>query len=252
MGTQTHIMIEPKGVDSFSAPNRFAMIVCSNDAKVIDIDPDDRRWLAIEVSAAWKGDLERFARLVEHWRDGGGREAFYEHLKGVDLSEFNHRRRPITKTHTEQVEHSLKGATRVVQAMLARGETPPVMRDGVEKFCPYRNSGEVFVPTSDAIDWGRRKGLLNRLDESLETAMGRELAKASALKGTIRKSVYGRFIRGVWLAPLKEARERWNRESGLDLEWDEDGGAWDVIPAGSARARDDGSIDDDSEPEVPF
>jgi hypothetical protein len=229
--TQTHIQIEPKGVDSFTAPNRFAMVVSSNNAQVIDIDPDDRRWLALEVQPSWKGDLDRFAELVRHWGEGGGREAFYRHLMDLDLGEFNHRRRPITRTHTEQVTHSFTGAMKIVHAMLDRGETPKIERlNGVEHICPHRLGGEVFVPSGDLLDWARRKGLYSPREGNIETALGREMAKASALEKAARASVYGRQVRGIWLAPLAEARSRWAGENGLEIEWAEDGGSWDVIP----------------------
>ncbi|MDH3667019.1 MAG: virulence-associated E family protein, partial [Paracoccaceae bacterium] len=228
--TQTHIQIEPKGVDAFSAPNRFALIVASNDDRVVQIDPDDRRWLALDVSARWKGDLDRFEKVVTGWRSGG-REAFHRFLLDRDLGEFNHRRRPITATHTEQVRASFSGAMGIVHAILDRGETPPVGRSGAEQDCPTRSSGEVFVPTGDLLRWARAERLVTGSDGNVETALGRELATASPYARTLRASIYGRQVRGVWLAPLSEARRMWAAAHGLRLDWSEEAASWDVAPA---------------------
>lgn len=227
--TQTHIQIEPKGVDSFTAPNRFALIVASNGAKVVDVDPDDRRWLALDVAPTWKGQFDRFASLVKSWRDGGGREAFLDYLLSLDLAGYNHRNRPLTRTHSEQIVHSFQGAERIMHAMLELGATPPIRRGNEERHCPYRQGGEVFVPTLDALDWARARGLAGRFEGNLETALGREMAKAAVTK-SLRYSVHGKQVRGFWLAPLPEARRRWAAENGLDIDWSDSGGNWDVIP----------------------
>lgn len=228
--TQTHIQIEPKGVDSFTAPNRFAMIVASNDDRVVEIDPDDRRWLALDVSPSWKGDLDRFERLVAGWRFGG-REAFHDFLMARSLADFNHRRRPITATHTAQVRASFAGAMGIVHAILDRGETPPVTRSGAEQDCPTKPTGEVFVPTGDLLRWARAERLIGNGEGNVEVALGRELARASTYAKTIRASVYGRQVRGVWLSPLSEARRLWADAHGLNLDWSEASASWDVAPA---------------------
>ncbi len=230
--TQTHIQIEPKGVDAFAAPNRFALIVASNDDRVVQIDPDDRRWLALDVDPCWKGDLDRFDRLVRGWR-AGGREAFLEFLLARKLDKFNFRIRPLTASHTDQVRRSFGGAMGVVYAMLDRGETPGIDRGRDRYDCPTRTSGEVFVPTGDLLRWARDNRLVGPGDGNVETALGRELAKASPYRKTLRHRVEGRQVRGVWLAPLSEARRLWAKAHGLDLDWTEVEADWDVsLPAG--------------------
>ncbi len=230
--TQTHIQIEPKGVDAFTSPNRFALIVASNDDRVVQIDPDDRRWLALDVDPCWKGDLDRFDRLVRGWR-AGGREAFLELLLARDLDNFNFRIRPLTASHTDQVRRSFGGAMGVVHAMLDRGETPGIDRGRERYDCPTRTSGEVFVPTGDLLRWARDNRLVGPGDGNVETALGRELANASPYRKTLRFRVEGRQVRGVWLASLSEARRLWAKAHGLDLDWTEIEADWDVsLPAG--------------------
>jgi hypothetical protein len=229
--TQTHLRIEPKGVDSFEVRNHFALIVASNEQQVVVADRDDRRWVVLDVSDARKGDYAFFRAVAEEWQSGG-REALFKHLKARDLSSFEHRQRPKTDAHMEHVAASLSGAAKIVYALLSRGETPPVRRNGDDQPC-LTEAGpagvSVFVPTSNLIDWARREGLVQRDAGDMTTALGRELLKASPFEKATRVRVYGKQVRGVWLPSLTDARHRWAAETGLHVDWNGDeSGRWDI------------------------
>lgn len=53
--TENEIMIEPKGVDAFFAPNRLKVIIASNNTYVVDASDDERRYAVFNVSKRFQG-----------------------------------------------------------------------------------------------------------------------------------------------------------------------------------------------------
>ena len=233
--TQTHIRIEPKGVDSFSAPNHFAVILASNNPHIVATDADDRRWLVQDVSPSRRGDRAFFHALVSQWR-GGGREAFAKLLMDRDLSDFEHRDRPQTAALTEQVEASFTGAARVIHEMLFSGETPVVWRHGEPVDVPNED-GRVFIPSGDLAKAAIASGKIQRGDTaSLDRSLGHLLRRLARVKKSDRPSIAGKTARGVWLPPLETAREWWSQMHGQDFDWGDDAQAeWDVVPVPTAE-----------------
>ena len=233
MVTQRHIRIEPKGVDSFDAPNHFALILASNNPHIVTTDADDRRYLVLDVSPVRKNDLAFFCALHAEWQ-AGGREAFAALLMARDLTGFEHRKKPRTSGDTELVEISFAGAERTVHDMLRSGETPPVWRDGAQHTVAYdAESGEVFLNPGDVAQMARQRG--RWADSGAERAVGRLLAELSGTK-PVRESVHGKQVRGSWLPPLPEARRRWCAMHGRDFDWGEgEGACWDVVTVPEAR-----------------
>ncbi len=92
-------MIEPKGLNTFPAPNRLKVIIASNNTYVVDASDDERRYAVFNVSkrfAAPPGanmDDER----MRFWRDlraeiaNGGTEAFLHDLLAIDLGNWHPR-----------------------------------------------------------------------------------------------------------------------------------------------------------------
>lgn len=234
--TQSHIRIEPKGVDSFSAPNHFAVILASNSPHIVATDADDRRWVVLDVSSARRGDRIFFHDLVAQWRNGG-REAFALFLMQRDLSSFEHRDRPQTAAHSEQVEHSFTGAAHVIHEMLASGETPQVFRNDGPHNVPFEGN-RVFIPSSDLAKAALKNGQAGRGDVGgFERSLGHMLKKLARVKKTERISISGKSARGVWLPKLDVSRKWWSEMHGRDFEWDAEAGEnWDVIPVPSAQA----------------
>lgn len=233
MVTQKSIRIEPKGVNSFEAKNYFAAILASNNQHIVAADTDDRRWLVIDVSPCRRNDHAFFAELFAEW-NSGGREALMAFLLARDLSTFEHRNRPRTAAHTEQVEHSFAGAERVIHEMLLSGETPPVQRIDRQYGCLSRGES-VFVNATDAAAWARQRGWSARDAGSVEKSLGHLLRKLGGPKATKRTSVHGKQVRGTWLPKLADARKHWCEMQGRDFDWGEDEGAcWDVVQTSAA------------------
>ncbi|MBT9383759.1 hypothetical protein KM176_07820 [Pseudooceanicola sp. CBS1P-1] len=233
--TQTHIRIEPKGVDSFAAPNHFAVILASNNPHIVATDADDRRWLVLDVSSARRGDRTFFRALVEQWQ-GGGREAFAYLLMQRDLSGFEHRDRPQTAALAEQVESSFTGAARVIHEMLASGETPEIWRNGEPVDVP-EDGGRVFIPSGALAKAAVASGKILRGEAAgLEKSLGHQLKRLGRVQKTEQISIAGKTARGVWLPTLAVARDWWSEMHGRAFDWGDDPHAnWDVVRVPTAK-----------------
>lgn len=229
--TQPHLRVEPKGLDSFEVRNCFALIMASNNEHVVTADADDRRWVVLDVTPCRQNDHAYFRDLLAEW-DGGGREALFAMLLQRDLRNFEHRNRPRTAAHTDQVEHSFTGARRILHEMLRTGETPFSRRSICTIEAIVGDGGRVFINASDLVNWARERGIFDREVGSIEKSLGHLLKKLAGVTVSERRKVYNRQVRGVWLPPLAEARRRWCEITGRSFEWEDGGnGSWDVTVA---------------------
>lgn len=205
--TQSHLTIEPKGVDPFKVKKFLRLIMASNNQWVVPADADDRRYLVLDVARHRANDGSYFAAVEKEWASGG-REALMAMLQARDITKFDHRRRPETTALADQKAQSLRGATRVVHEMLASGEAPHIKVEG----------RSVFVPTMLLHERSHARCTL--------TALGRELARAAEGGSTRECDPNGRQHRGFWLPPLSVARMRWAECLGFPVVWPEDDGEW--------------------------
>jgi hypothetical protein len=220
--TQSHITIEPKGVDAFKARRFFRMLLASNNSWVVPADVDDRRFLVLDVGTVHKYDTAYFGAIDAEWKRGG-REALMHVLLNHDIARFDHRRRPNTPALMDQKLHTLRGAPRVIYDMLASGDPPVAKVDG----------DRIFIATRD----------LHR-DTTIkcsETALGRALASLADQETAIREQCDDHRIKGFWLPRLSEARKRWGELSKLEgVRWPRDDGEWtsstaDMNPSGEGE-----------------
>lgn len=208
--TQTHLTVEPKGVDPFKVKKFLRLIMASNHSWVVPADTDDRRFLVLDVSTSRRNDQQHFAKIEAEW-ENGGREALMAHLLGRDLSAFNHRRRPETAALTDQKVHSFRGAQRVIYEMLSNGDAPAIRTE----------RGAVFVPTRAVFDLaGQRVS---------QQAIGHELRRVSTGESCRQTDNAGQQQRGFWLPPLQIARERWATAIRVAVPWPTDDGEWTAV-----------------------
>jgi hypothetical protein len=237
--TQTHIRIEPKGVNSFYAKNYFSLIIASNNLHIVNADPDDRRWIVLDISPIKKGDHNFFNEVIKQWKNGG-REAFAHFLLNRDLSSFEHRDKPQTAALTDQIEASFTGAKRVVHEMLISGETPDVKIKDRSCNIPQKD-GLVFIPSGELARWAIEKGIVQRNETArLNRDLGRALKVLANDDKTDRQYISGKSYRGVWLPKLPKARKIWCEIHGRDFDWSDDiDGNWDVVSSSQDRSYDD-------------
>lgn len=223
--TRPDLFVEPKGVDGFTAPKMFRLIMASNDEHIIQAERDDRRNLVLRVDAGEHNqDRDYFARMHQEWREGG-RTALFRWLTGaqwgaaVGDGRFRMWERPVTAALQEQKDMSLPRAQLVVHNMLREGEVPC-------DFLSDHQSGTVFVATQLLADARRlTEADLRALGEALRVLAGEGAKSARVYFGEGRDR---RQHRGFWLPLLETCRERWERHLGRSVAWPVDVSSWAV------------------------
>jgi hypothetical protein len=118
--TEPTKMVEPKGVDAFSVPNRVKLLIASNHDWVVPATADERRFFVLDVSEARIGDRNFFVELVDAiYSEEAG--AFLHHLLQLDLDSFQIRDVPITAALDEQKLVGADSLTRFWFACLRSG-----------------------------------------------------------------------------------------------------------------------------------
>lgn len=227
--TDPTIMVEPKGVDSFPAPNRLKVIIASNNTYVVDASDDERRYAVLNVSsrlaappgAGADDERVRFWRDLRAEIDGGGLEAFLHDLLALDLGDWHPRYDvPQTSALNEQRAASLKGFDRIWFDALASGELPSLT--GLRKI-----GGDQFVlPTTQLEEYCRK---VSRRNDISKNRIGNLLGGGQPDRdGVIHRPGMGfeKWERGGpkgWvIPPLSQAREAWNARR-FPFQWDEAG-----------------------------
>lgn len=93
--TDEELLVERKFIPKYRVRNRTHLIMASNSDWPAPIDPDDRRFVVLEVSEARKGDQSYFNELHQEIANGGT-EALLWHLLHHDISGFNPRTLPVS------------------------------------------------------------------------------------------------------------------------------------------------------------
>lgn len=105
MITEKHNVIEMKGVDAQKSRNCVSLIIASNDDHVIRASTDERRYFALRMSDVLKQNSDYFKAIKKELENGGYEAMLYELMKR-DITEFNVRNVPQTKTLHNQKIHS--------------------------------------------------------------------------------------------------------------------------------------------------
>ena len=74
MVTEKYFMCEPKGKDAFPVENHVHLIIASNNSWVVPAGFEERRFMVLDVSDKYIGNIQYFAALFDQM-DNGGREA---------------------------------------------------------------------------------------------------------------------------------------------------------------------------------
>jgi hypothetical protein len=194
--TEQFLQIEPKGIDSYSTPNYVHLLLASNKDWVIPASIKARRFAVFEVSEERVGDLEYF-KALHHEMDNGGLSAMLYDLLRMDLSDFNVQKFPRTRALVKQKVLSLTPFQQWWVDLLERGHLPNSVPG--KPGCAYTQSLLV-----DAHQWGV-KYLSGR-------SLGTELHKLGCQR--MKKGTRG------WQFPsLKEAREKWEIDTGIPGNW---------------------------------
>ena len=237
--TEPTVMIEPKGVDAFPAPNRLKVIIASNEDWVVSASADERRFAVFDVAShfaappgsAQSDERGRWWAALNAELDGGGLEAFLYDLLAMDLGGWHPRYDvPQNDALVGQKAASLRGLDRVLYDILCAGTVPVnlhvmqlsddsfvVATEELQKYCA--GLARRFDPTSNAVSYLLGAGRKVRGGKVPRPGLG------------FAKREYPRPKGWVW-PPLIEARRRWD-----EAFWP---GEWDASPRWSLD-EDDGS-----------
>lgn len=224
--TEPTVMIEPKGVDAFPAPNRLKVIIASNEDWVVSASADERRFAVFDVSphlaappgSAQSDERGRWWAALNAEIDGGGLEAFLHDLLAVDLSGWHPRYDvPQNDALVGQKAASLRGLERVLYDILSAGTVPVNLR------VAQLSEDSFVVPTEELQKYCA--GLARRFDPT-SNAIGYLLGEGRRVRGgTVPRPGLGFTKRDYprpkgWVWPrLVEARRRWD-EAFWPGEWD--------------------------------
>jgi hypothetical protein len=93
---------ERKGIDSVSVRNCGRYIIFSNNEAPVKIETTDRRFQVNKCSNAVRNDQTYFKALIKAFNDEGQVKAFYNYLKGIDISDWDTvNDRPITQAYKD-------------------------------------------------------------------------------------------------------------------------------------------------------
>lgn len=202
--TDETMMVEPKGVDAFQVRKHFRLILASNEARVVDLEIDDRRYCVLDVDAQeWNNSRGYFGELIEAWEQKGEREMFMKMLMDWPLDDWNEDAIPETLARQEQRELSLPPAAKEIHDLLSEGRVSAVAID----------------PERGAVAISPREGWTKTHGHYLRNA------------GAERRQVAGHG-RVWWLPVLSEARTKFSEELGVRPDWQAgDWMEWDVDDA---------------------
>ncbi|MDK9695518.1 MAG: DUF5906 domain-containing protein [Siculibacillus sp.] len=122
--TEPTLRIEEKHETAREVPNRTKMLVTSNEAAALPLEPRDRRSTVFTVSDAWIGDKTRWDALHHAIDNGDEVQAFLHALLQRDLTKFNPRRPHGT---IDKVQMALAGSdpvTQFIKSAIDRGALP--------------------------------------------------------------------------------------------------------------------------------
>jgi hypothetical protein len=213
--TEETILVEPKGIDSYTVRNCIHLIMSSNSEWVVPAGADARRYLVLDVSAAHMQDHRYFAALTQEM-DSGGRAALLYYLLNLNIASFDVRSVPHTLALADQKTRSRRGVDRLVEIVAHSGILPSA--DST-----YAN---VAITTGEDRGEGFYHGVRAMVPE-LKHESSIVIAKALAGKeGWGCEAWHSGYRRGIKFPPLSELRNRFDRKHGPQ-DWPHDFKDWD-------------------------
>ena len=210
MVTGGSMVIEPKGVDSYTAPNLLDVLITSNADWVVPSSHDERRYFVVEVSSEKARDFEYFRALAAEM-EGAGPSALLFDLMSEDLSSFEPRDVPSTGALFDQKEVSMESHVRFFYEMARTGRVSGLSSDLIvsraqlyASYCRVVKESGVGRPVSD--------GVFGKLAVKLVEGRGKVGSR-------------GRQVGVYFLTGLDAFRERFASfmESAGAISWDDEG-----------------------------
>jgi hypothetical protein len=214
MITEPTLPIERKGLDVFEVKNFLHIIMLAEPGWVIPAGRYERRYAALAVSTAKRGDKAYFRALHKQIEDGGAAAMFYD-LRSMDLGDWHPRDIPeallTNPALQKQQSHNLPPLEQWYVMLLHNGELPAALTN-------HPNIAYTRSLVEDA------KEKVPRLRDLTEVALRNFLLDEESLGTTCTK--YRNASANGWnFPPLSEAREAWCRRYG-PVTWETDATDW--------------------------
>ncbi|CAB4446703.1 unnamed protein product [Rhizophagus irregularis] len=116
--TEPYISIEEKGIDVKIIDDFASYMILSNHAMPIRIEMGNERFVALNVSAKYKGNREYFSSLIKVLENPDTAGSFMSYLLSRDLTGFNPQTIPDTRMKQELIEASIPNPQRFIQYYL--------------------------------------------------------------------------------------------------------------------------------------
>ena len=227
--TEEQMAIEAKGIDVEMAPNCIHLIMASNDLHVIPAGGDERRFFVVDVGDEKKQNSDYFRAINDQMEmenakgEGAGYRALLDHLRTMDITNFEVRHVPTTEALREQKLLSLSVVEEWWYQKLLNG-------------CTLSNGDEwqTDLPVEHLVnDYVKEVKRFNITKRGNATAMGRFLKKVCPkITTSSRKQSFEimdedahwtrhvhRRTRWYHLPPLDKARAMWEEQYGK-TDWD--------------------------------
>lgn len=213
MITENTCYIEGKGKDRIKVRNYKHVIISSNEDWPVSLDPDDRRFLVLNVSDAQKENATYFAAL-DHQLQNGGHQALLYDLLQEDISDFKPAPLPRTSGSFEIKMRSADSAHNYIYEALNDGgfyigsqqnDDPSPTKNAVPT--QYHGLWQPEIPKesvyADYVLWCR----LNGHKQCPNNQFGKTLKKLLSSLTEARRGADSRRIRVHVLPTLQKARE---------------------------------------------
>lgn len=204
MVTEPTLLLEQKGRDIFTVPNRIHLLMATNNEWAAPVGVDDRRFCIVDVPDSHIGDKAYFQRLLSHLAQGG-LEAFL----------FDMLARPVEHAPAPPTSASAQ-ASALTQKLHSM---PPVWHWWYEKL----DSGEILKSTGawaeeiakselheDYLKFADQVNISRRASETTLALALHELMPIS-LRSARRQGVDARRARVWCLPPLAECRAHFGK-----------------------------------------
>ena len=205
MITEPTLPMEAKGVDIIHVENHLGIVGSSNQDFFIPAGSGARRFAIFDTSSAHKGDASYFEKLyaeIEH----GGMAAMLHELLAMPLGNWHpEAQRPDTAALDDQKSHNLPPMQRCWLLCLNSGTIPC----GEEL-----SNGKVFLPSELFTNIINDRLKLRDKEQVTNNQLQILFKKMNFVKDDTSRP------RGWHIAPLPEARQAWNDEMKMNIEWD--------------------------------
>jgi hypothetical protein len=219
MITEPKIAIERKGLDIFEVRNFLHIVMLAEPGWVIPAGRYERRYAAISVSKAKRGDKAYF-KALHRQIDNGGAEAMFHDLRAMDLGDWHPREIPEALLTSPALQRqqtlNLPPLEQWYLTLLHDGRLPGAFSKRGSQSDKAQPSPKSTTYTKNLIEDAREK--VPRLLDLTDTALRNFLVNEDAI-GAICTKYRNASGNGWTFPPLAEAREAWSRQYGPQ-KWD--------------------------------